>query len=160
MYQELPLYQCFKKVRAAKIVAIHSGVADFHGSARLWLEQPNGADNLPVDVGPDYLVRCPKLEVGGYFVVYEQLPTDEMPYISYSPAEAFESGYSPLDDSADGEKRLFGPSDYPNTIETVAERRRLTALSFAVDRNRGLGKVKSTVITADAEAYLAWLEKK
>lgn len=75
---ELPKYKCHKEVRALKIVSISTtsfktvnlffGVTDLSVSAE-WFNK-----NKP--------------EVGGYYVVYED------GYKSYSPAEAFESGYT------------------------------------------------------------------
>lgn len=71
----LPRFKCHKIVYAAKIVAI-----DF--DARLDLA-PHGV----VEVSTDW-VHSKKPEVGGYYVVYDD------GYTSYSPAKAFEDGYS------------------------------------------------------------------
>jgi|GEM_PF-1982336 hypothetical protein len=49
--------------------------------------------------------------------------------------------------------------DKSSTIETVDQRRRLTALSFAVDLNRGVDVVNPDKVVYDAEKYLKWLEK-
>lgn len=72
---ELPRWRCHKIVRAAKIVAIDFG-------ERLDL-MPHGV----VEVGAQWIVEK-RAEVGGYYVVYED------GYASYSPAKAFEEGYS------------------------------------------------------------------
>ena len=125
MYEELPLYQSFKKVRAAKIDGIDTHRSPKGGAVLILASPPVdlGQVKNSVAVDADYLVRCPKLAVGGYFVTYED------GYTSYSPAEAFESGYCLADESP---AKLSEPVDYPNTIETVPERRRLTALHLAV----------------------------
>lgn len=78
--EQLPLYQCHKKVRAAKIAAVDED--------RLILEGLFGV----VRVGTDYRARHRPL-AGGYYVIYADS------YESYSPAEAFESGYSLIDES-------------------------------------------------------------
>jgi len=49
--------------------------------------------------------------------------------------------------------------DKSSIIETVDQRRRLTALSFAVDLNRGVDVVNPDKVVYDAEKYLKWLEK-
>lgn len=77
----LPRYICHKTVHAAKIVAIDFG-------ERLDLA-PHGVR----EVGASWIARHGAC-VGGYFVVYED------GYISFSPAQAFEGGYTRVDDEA------------------------------------------------------------
>lgn len=74
---DLPKFKCHKIVRAAKIIAIDNGT-------RLDL-MPHGV----VEAGPSW-IREKKAEVGGYYVVYDD------GYASYSPAKAFEEGYTVL----------------------------------------------------------------
>lgn len=84
---QLPEYECHKRVRAAKIVQDIELVdkADHD----LVLELPNAITRLHWEVGyPWYLKHKP--EVGGYIVIYAD------GYVSYSPAKAFEEGYSKL----------------------------------------------------------------
>ena len=77
---QLPQYQSHKKVRAAKITAIKG---DGHDDPVLVLEGVEGS------VIPDAsFFGKHEPEVGGYYVVYED------GYQSYSPAEAFENGYT------------------------------------------------------------------
>ena len=78
---ELPLYQCHKKVRAARITGFRqNGEADM-------------PDILLGEIGgivtklSDWHIKH-KPQVGGYYVLYED------GYASYSPAEAFENGYT------------------------------------------------------------------
>lgn len=76
---EMPAYRSHKRVNALKITKL-----DFHD---------NGADLLadgfdPWTVDAEYVRINPKLSVGGYYVVYED------GYRSYSPARAFEDGYT------------------------------------------------------------------
>lgn len=76
---ELPLYLCHKQVRALKIAHI-----EYKDLGQLWI--------TPVDErfcgfaaeGTDR----PKPEVGWYFVQYDN------GYTSFSPAQAFEDGYT------------------------------------------------------------------
>lgn len=77
-YGSLPRYTSHKVVCAAKINAI-----DFNERLDL---APHGV----VEVGRAWVAHR-KPEVGGYFVVYED------GYTSYSPAAAFEKGYTVVD---------------------------------------------------------------
>ncbi len=82
---ELPLYQCHKQVRAAKIISTGSGRVP--GEVELFLD---GEVMVTVDVA--WVARNPQLESGGYFVHYQE--GDD--YTTYSPAGPFESGYTKL----------------------------------------------------------------
>jgi len=78
---EIPLYQCHKKVRAAKITEIrHNGNPDMPD---LVLGEIGGV----VTLLPEWHAKH-KPEVGGYLVQYED------GYRSYSPAKPFEEGYT------------------------------------------------------------------
>ena len=100
MIKNLPLYQCHKKVRAAKIICITGPEGFADGHAELVLDQydptlripKSGHITIPVDAG--WLTRNPKLAVGGYYVVYVE-NADQ--YSAYSPAEPFETGYTKID---------------------------------------------------------------
>lgn len=88
---ELPKYQCHKKVWALKIkcIALDTDVAkelnrETDGSALLEFENENYA---PMKVDHAYISKH-KPEIGGYYVSYED------GYKSFSPADAFESGYT------------------------------------------------------------------
>lgn len=76
----LPRWKCHKEVNAAKITAVNPTPA----GAVLLLD--NG-DSVEVNLLWQDRHRP---QVGGYYVVY----SDE--YASYSPAQAFEEGYSRL----------------------------------------------------------------
>lgn len=78
----LPLYQCHKKVRAAKITSVRR----YDDGSVLYLD--NGSET---EVDNAWLARNPKLAVGGYFVHYCENADN---YTAYSPAEPFESGYT------------------------------------------------------------------
>lgn len=81
----LPLYQCHKQVRAFKIGRIEGCTLFPH-------DETAGIE--PVEVSPEYISRHP-LNQSGYYVRYED------GYESFSPAGAFESGYTRVDyDSA------------------------------------------------------------
>ena len=81
--REMPKYECRKKVWALKIAGI---VGDQHGGVYFQPAEP-GYEKVPMS--PEYVAKH-KPEVGGYYVVYED------GYKSFSPASAFESGYTPL----------------------------------------------------------------
>jgi hypothetical protein len=84
----LPQYQSHKVVHAAKIVAVE--VIEQDGAGRLTLA-PIGAAEIAfqADVDAAYMKKHTP-QPGGYFVAYAD------GYLSFSPAEAFESGYTPL----------------------------------------------------------------
>lgn len=79
----LPQFKCHKVVRAAKIITI------IRGEGVILVLENFGGVTVPRDW---YDKHSPR--VNGYFVVYED------GYQSYSPAEAFESGYSPVTEQA------------------------------------------------------------
>lgn len=89
--REMPLYNCHKQVRALKIWSI-----DFdHYKAKVENRETDGSATItPAEKGyapfkvPYLYVRDHKPEVGGYYVVYKD------GYRSYSPAKAFEEGYT------------------------------------------------------------------
>ncbi len=74
--RELPLYTCHKRVRALKIESVDLRVLHF-------------ADKryAPIEATVWYMLKH-RPEAGGYYVVYED------GYTSYSPAKAFEEGYT------------------------------------------------------------------
>lgn len=83
---KLPLYKCHKTVRAAKIKELRvrqSGIAD------VFVE---GMDSPLVQ--PSDWVERHQPRVGGYLVQYEG------GYESYSPADAFENGYTRIEEPA------------------------------------------------------------
>lgn len=79
--RQLPQYQCHKKVSALKIAELRPVVG---GSAIL---TPADAGYVRFEVDQEYVAKH-KPQVGGYYVVYED------GYRSYSPAKAFEEGYT------------------------------------------------------------------
>ena len=90
--REMPKYKCHKEVYALKIesVELDSHVAskegrETDGSALLHFEEEEGFEAIKVDHS---FVKKHSPQGGGYYVVYED------GYKSWSPADAFESGYS------------------------------------------------------------------
>jgi len=85
--REMPKYTCHKTVWALKIKSIkldgEGENRDSDGSAIITPEEDGYA---PFMVGHEYMFKH-KPQVGGYYVVYED------GYRSYSPSQAFESGY-------------------------------------------------------------------
>lgn len=82
-------YRCHKVVSAMKIKEIL--IAPDSAGFALY---PEDVENQPfVSVSREF-VNKHKPEVGGYFVIYED------GYRSYSPAAAFEAGYSPISDES------------------------------------------------------------
>lgn len=87
--REMPRYQCHKKVWALKIAGINDPTqpgSESDGS-RIITPEESGYEPFRVDYS---FVHKHKPEVGGYFVVYDD------GYKSFSPAKAFEEGYSKI----------------------------------------------------------------
>lgn len=77
----MPQYQCHKKVWALKIKTITPNTT---GGATITPEDEGFA---PFEVDSSYIAKH-NPNAGGYYVVYED------GYKSFSPAEAFEGGYT------------------------------------------------------------------
>lgn len=84
---EMPRYRCHKQVWALKIKHITQTdrVSEFEGGS--WIITPDAAGYAPFQV-PHAFIDKHNPQAGGYYVVYED------GYKSYSPAAAFESGYT------------------------------------------------------------------
>ena len=98
---QLPKYKCHKEVRAAKItqVIVHDPPpgAKCEGG---FLFYDQGRDLAgTIEVSAEYLDKH-KPEIGGYYVLYED------GYESYSPAKAFEGGYTLISSDGPGDPLL------------------------------------------------------
>ena len=82
---ELPKYKSHKIIHAAKITEIQEHETDGTGSRTMVFGEVRASKFLT----DEWLERF-KPEVGGYYVVYED------GYTSYSPAKAFEDGYTKI----------------------------------------------------------------
>lgn len=85
---ELPRYKCHKKVWALKIkeIWVDPGLTSDKVSIAATIV-PEDFSYAPFQIDYDYIEKH-KPQVGGYYVVYED------GYKSYSPAKAFEEGYT------------------------------------------------------------------
>lgn len=83
---EMPKYECHKKVWALRIAGITylQNKDTYCNGATI---TPAEEGYAPFDVSLEY-VQKHNPQVGGYYVVYQD------GYKSYSPAQAFESGYT------------------------------------------------------------------
>jgi hypothetical protein len=84
---QMPRYKCHKEVYALKIDSLRK-VQNDDDTYSIWLT-PADKGYAPFALDREYLARN-KPEVGGYYVVYDD------GYKSYSPAKAFEEGYTRL----------------------------------------------------------------
>jgi len=85
--RKMPVYQCHKKVSALKIKAVLNSPPDVDVKGGSWdLEIADEGFGF-VRVTHEWFVKH-KPEAGGYYVVYDD------GYKSYSPAAAFEAGYT------------------------------------------------------------------
>lgn len=96
-HAEMPRYKCHKRVWALKIQGISR--SEETGRALIY---PVELGYAPIEVTEEYLQKH-QPKSGGYYVVYED------GYKSFSPAEAFESGYTPI--------------PYPESDESIALQR-------------------------------------
>lgn len=88
--REMPRYKCHKEVWALKIAAINrDGEGENRETDGSAVITPADEGYAPFRVEYDYL-RKHNPQIGGYFVVYKD------DYKSYSPAQAFEEGYTRL----------------------------------------------------------------
>lgn len=87
--QELPRYQCHKQVWALKIKSIEQGTEPTSLPGGSWLLIPENGRYGPLEVSHEWYCKN-QPSTGGYWVQYEG------GYTSYSPADAFESGYTLL----------------------------------------------------------------
>lgn len=95
----LPRYRCHKEVFALKITGVRQAPADqerIHAQGDWYLDVEDPF--APVCVGHEFIEKH-NPQPGGYYVVYQD------GYASFSPAYAFESGYT-LDDPADYKRRV------------------------------------------------------
>jgi len=85
---EMPKYKCHKEVHALKIKEIkRDGEGEDRETDGSAIITPEESQFAPFKVSAEYMYKH-KPEVGGYYVVYKD------GYKSFSPAEAFEDGYS------------------------------------------------------------------
>jgi len=120
----LPSYKSHKVVQALKIVDVVDHAhpdPDYNHEKFIASDEFKGSsllfeDFIPVEVDPDWR-RKHQPKAGGYFVVYED------GYRSFSPAEAFESGYTLVDDR-EPEDRLwkwFSYSHLPENLQKTSK---------------------------------------
>lgn len=83
---QMPQYQCHKKVCALKIKEIYGDRNSIEDS-EIFHFIPEQSGFAHVKLPPEYMKKH-KPKAGGYYVVYEDS------YQSYSPAKAFENGYT------------------------------------------------------------------
>lgn len=87
--REMPRYLCHKEVWALKIASIDQAPASQVAEGGSWLIQPADDGYAAFEVPHSwYAKHFP--QPGGYYVVYAD------GYKSYSPAKAFEEGYTPI----------------------------------------------------------------
>jgi len=88
--KELPKYRCHKEVWALKIKAIEQSAPDKNIPGGSWEILPEEAEYTPLTVTHDWFLKHSPV-AGGYLVVYKD------GYQSFSPAGAFEDGYTLID---------------------------------------------------------------
>ena len=86
--QQMPKYKCHKEVWALKIKSIaEDGEGENRDSDGSAIITPENDDYAPFRVNHNYM-RKHQPQPGGYYVMYKD------GYESFSPADAFEQGYS------------------------------------------------------------------
>jgi len=137
MNRVLPVYKCHKEVGAAKILRIERGFMDYRlrEAVRLVLINPEmvSGKGWVVEVSEEYMDKH-KPEVGGYFVRYAD------GYQSYSPAQAFEEGYTLKGSREDFQRGESGPRTATDMAmeQTDREIRERTLGSLRADPHEGI----------------------
>ena len=85
--REMPKYECHKQVWALKIAELRRTGSENEESDGGLIIVPADGGYGAFKVDRDYVAKH-KPQIGGYYVVYAD------GYKSFSPAEAFESGYT------------------------------------------------------------------
>ena len=93
---ELPRYQCHKQVWALKIKEVRQSPSEPATEAGTWEIVPEDERYAPITVSHEFYTKHRPI-AGGYYVIYED------GYKSFSPAAAFEGGYTNVDDIQQGE---------------------------------------------------------
>jgi hypothetical protein len=83
---EMPRYKCHKEVHALKIVAVQQPALSSNVPPMHCMLSFEGGYS-PIEVDTDFYLKH-RPQAGGYYVLYED------GYASYSPAKAFEEGYT------------------------------------------------------------------
>ena len=85
--KEMPVYKSHKRVWALQIAELRgTGTREQEDDGSLWM-LPAGEGFGEVRLSADYVIKHGP-QVGGYYVVYDD------GYKSFSPAKAFEEGYT------------------------------------------------------------------
>lgn len=84
---EMPKYRCHKEVWALKIKSVEPDGSAPRGAEGSCIVTPDDNSYAPFRVDADYCRRH-NPQPGGYYVAYKD------GYKSFSPAEAFEDGYT------------------------------------------------------------------
>lgn len=86
----MPIYQCHKKVWALRIKEVKQSPAEeANDCGGTWKIVPEESGYAEITVSHDFILKH-QPQAGGYYVVYDD------GYKSYSPAKAFEGGYTPV----------------------------------------------------------------
>lgn len=110
--QELPRYRSHKHVWALKIARVEQAAADQKAVHRGgdWLIVPEDERYAPFVVGhTDYVLKH-NPQPGGYYVQYAD------GYVSYSPAKAFEEGYTRIEPGSDKVPANSVPANSPEPL--------------------------------------------
>lgn len=128
MSESMPIYQCFKQVRAAQIARIEISKPVNNDQTQIMARTFFFVDATipPVSLAEAvYQKHQPK--TGWYMVYYPD------GYISFSPAEAFESGYARIDTPDEGATPLKSAFLAQRAAESILEKERR---DFAAERER------------------------
>lgn len=135
---EMPRYTCHKQVWALKIGAL---LAPSPHIADGWLLVPTNTRYQPIRV-EDAWLRRHRPEHGGYFVVYDD------GYKSYSPAKAFEDGYTLIAAAPNASEKTgtkCAKCGYVRTVWAVCPSGCDTSMGqFLNDINEGLRRLRES----------------
>lgn len=139
---QMPQYKCHKIVWALKILEVQPadetemGV----GFTRLVVEEPFS----PITVQDEWVIKH-NPAAGGYYVQYED------GYTSFSPAEAFENGYTPLGDAIEMVPKVV----HNRALDTIATlEMRIADLSAELETATS-GALDGAVLPAETLVHIA-----
>ena len=128
--REMPKYDCHKQVHALKIAIIETDE-----SGGYLIPEENGY--APIRVDASYLRRNLP-EIDGYYVVYKD------GYKSYSPAQAFEEGYTEASDDPEQEAP-DGETSQAEAIDGFVNWLATRAHKSVISRTHGCGHMQHLI---------------
>jgi hypothetical protein len=143
--KEMPKYRSHKTVWALKIKAV---AVDVSGNTLVWEHE----GYAPMEVATDYMQRH-NPQPGGYFVQYDD------GYTSYSPAKAFEEGYTPAEMNSEFGLSIEQSDKYTTDLQTGAIIQRFSGKPIPPDEPVFLLRGQDTMASRAIANYMNSLKQ-